>query len=85
MQNVLKFTDRIIKYLANSAERKTTRASRSEGHVILNLLFFNISRAKTGELTVSKQLLTVIFCELYILIAENMQTDFWQRDLILLY
>ncbi len=34
MQNVLKFTDRIIKYLANSAERKTTRASRSEGHVI---------------------------------------------------
>ncbi len=34
MQNVLKFTDRIIKCLAKSAERKTTRASRSKGHVI---------------------------------------------------
>ncbi len=40
MQNVLKFTDRIIKYLANSAERKTMRASRSEGHVISNSTVF---------------------------------------------
>ncbi len=40
MQNVLKFTDRIIKYLANSAERKTTRASKSEGHVISFLIVF---------------------------------------------
>ncbi len=34
MQNGLKFTDRITKYLTKSAERKTTRASTSKGHVI---------------------------------------------------
>ncbi len=34
MQSGLKFTDRITKYLTKSAERKTTRASKSKGHVI---------------------------------------------------
>ncbi len=34
MQNGSKFTDRIIKYLTKSAERKTTRASKSKGHAI---------------------------------------------------
>ncbi len=34
MQNGSKFTDRIMKCLAKSAERKTTRASRSKGHII---------------------------------------------------
>ncbi len=34
MQNGSKFTDRIIKYLTKSAERKTTPASKSKGHVI---------------------------------------------------
>ncbi len=34
MQNGLKFTDRITKYLTKSAERKTMRASKLKGHVI---------------------------------------------------
>ncbi len=34
MQSGSKFTDRITKYLTKSAERKTTRASKSKGHVI---------------------------------------------------
>ncbi len=34
MQSGSKFTDRIIKYLTKSAERKTTRASKSKGHAI---------------------------------------------------
>ncbi len=40
MQNGSKFTDRIIKYLTKSAERKTTRASKSKGHVISRFSFF---------------------------------------------
>ncbi len=36
MQSGSKFTDRITKYLTKSAERKTTRASKSKGHVISN-------------------------------------------------
>ncbi len=39
MQNGSKFTDRIIKYLTKSAERKTTRASKSKGHVISSFIF----------------------------------------------
>ncbi len=38
MQSGSKFTDRITKYLTKSAERKTTRASKSKGHVILGHL-----------------------------------------------
>ncbi len=34
MQSGSKFTDRITNYLTKSAERKTTRASKSKGHVI---------------------------------------------------
>ncbi len=34
MQSGLNFTDRIIKYVAKSAERKTKPASPSKGHVI---------------------------------------------------
>ncbi len=34
MQSGSKFTDRIIKYLTKSTERKTTRASKSKCHVI---------------------------------------------------
>ncbi len=34
MQSGAKFTDRITKYLTKSAEQKTTRASKSKGHVI---------------------------------------------------
>ncbi len=34
MQSGSKFTDRITKYLTKSAEQKTTRASKSKGHVI---------------------------------------------------
>ncbi len=34
MQNGSKFTDRLIKYLTKSAEQKTTRVSKSKGHVI---------------------------------------------------
>ncbi len=34
MQSGLKFTDRIIQYVAKWAERKTKRASLSKGHVI---------------------------------------------------
>ncbi len=34
MQNGSKFTDRLIKYLTKSAERKTTCASKPKGHVI---------------------------------------------------
>ncbi len=39
MQSGSKFTDRITKYLTKSAERKTTRASKSKGHVISPLDF----------------------------------------------
>ncbi len=40
MQNGSKFTDRIIKYLTKSAERKTMRASKPKGHVIPSPLLF---------------------------------------------
>ncbi len=40
MQSGSKFTDRIIKYLTKSAERKTTRASKPKGHVISEYVFF---------------------------------------------
>ncbi len=40
MQSGSKFTDRITKYLTKSAERKTTRASKSKGHVISGTLLF---------------------------------------------
>ncbi len=40
MQSGSKFTDRITKYLTKSAEQKTTRASKSKGHVISHVVFF---------------------------------------------
>ncbi len=40
MQSDSKFTDRITKYLTKSAERKTTRASKSKGHGISLFVFF---------------------------------------------
>ncbi len=46
MQSGSKFTDRIIKYLTESAERKTTRASKSKGHVIS--YFESISSQRCG-------------------------------------
>ncbi len=39
MQSGLNFTDRIVKYVAKWAERKTKPASPSRGHVILSLVF----------------------------------------------
>ncbi len=46
MQNGSKFTDRIIKYLTKSAERKTTRASKSKGHVISQEYHLDICHKK---------------------------------------
>ncbi len=40
MQSGSKFTDRIKKYLTKSAERKTTRASKSKGHVISYYFYY---------------------------------------------
>ncbi len=45
MQSGSKFTDRITKYLTKSAERKTTRASKSKGHVISAFLVFDVKLA----------------------------------------
>ncbi len=42
MQSGLNFTDRIVKYMAKWAERKTKPASPSRGHVILPYLWFLI-------------------------------------------
>ncbi len=41
IQSGSKFTDRIIKYLTKSTERKTTRASKSKGHVISPHFYFD--------------------------------------------
>ncbi len=40
MQSGLNFTDRIVKYVAKWAERKTKPASPSRGHVILTSVSF---------------------------------------------
>ncbi len=42
MQSGSKFTDRIIKYLTKSTERKTTRASKSKGHVISSVALTSV-------------------------------------------
>ncbi len=46
MQSGLSFTDRIVKYVAKWAERKTKPASPSKGHMIPNNLSLNVEKTK---------------------------------------
>ncbi len=57
MQSGSKFTDRIIKYLTKSAERKTMRASKSKGvgSEIISFMKLTPDKAKTQEFTDTMQ------------------------------
>ncbi len=61
MQSGSKFTDRIINYLTKSAERKTTRASKSKGHVISRIMYFYGNTIKAYESVINRQNQNTIF------------------------